>query len=91
LVKDKTNPKKQVIGPYGFATSSLTRPIMISDYRKGIENNELKVNDLEEIAEMQTFVRNAKGKIEHEVGKKDDRVFGSMLAVQGIMNADRYY
>jgi len=68
----------------GWKTTNTTRDILIEDTRVSLMDPEgLCILDRETIKECMTFRYNPKGKAEHSAGKKDDRVFGVMLALQG--------
>lgn len=66
---------------YGFKTTSLTRPVIIADFkRKWRESAGEIVRDRNTLLEMLTFVKNEKGKPEAMIGKHDDLVMGLMIA-----------
>jgi hypothetical protein len=69
-------------GKMGWATSTLTRPVMIDEYQAGFEDEILTVNDKKTLQQMSTFVRKDNGRIEHEDGKHDDCLFADMIAWQ---------
>lgn len=65
---------------YGFKTTSLTRPLIISELvRIARENIEL-INDITTLKEMLTFVRNEAGRAEALQGKHDDTVMALAIA-----------
>lgn len=65
---------------YGFKTTSLTRPLIISELvRIARENIEL-INDTATLKEMLTFVRNESGRAEAMQGKHDDTVLALAIA-----------
>jgi len=65
----------------GFYTDVKTRPLIIDELRQCIRDETLLLNDASTIDEMMTFVADPKsGKMEHEVGCHDDRVFALAIA-----------
>ena len=67
---------------YGFRTTSLTRPTIIS-YLIGLvrEHTEL-INDSEILEELLTIVRNEKGRIEAPEGGHDDQMMGLAISYE---------
>jgi hypothetical protein len=65
----------------GWATTPITRPIMIDNLIDAIEENNLKVNDKEILGECLTLVDN-NGKIEAAEGKFDDCITSTAIALQ---------
>ena len=65
---------------YGFKTTSLTRPLIISELVKLVRENVEIMNDKETLEEMLTFVRNEKGRPEAQQGSHDDLIMGLAIA-----------
>lgn len=68
-------------GKPGWLTDRVTRPIMINDFRHGVENETLKVHDKTTLSECLTLV-NKQGKIEAADSKHDDCVIANAIALQ---------
>ena len=77
-VEDKitSKPKKS----YGFATTKLTRPVIISSLVQIVREHPEVINDIETLEEMLTFVRNESGRAEAAEGKHDDCIMGLAIA-----------
>lgn len=73
---------KEYIGKLGFSTNTLTRPILLGDYKKAFDEKLFKIYYTDSIAEHFTFIKTASGKIEHAKGKHDDTVFSKAIAWQ---------
>ena len=69
-----------IIKAYGFKTTSLTRPIIISGLVTVVREAVELVNDKETLEEMLTFVRNEKGRPEAQNGAHDDLIIGLAIA-----------
>jgi phage terminase large subunit len=65
---------------YGFKTTSSTRPVIISDLVRIVREEAYLINDRETLHEMQTFVRNDKGRPEASEGCHDDLVMSLAIA-----------
>lgn len=65
---------------FGFKTTSLTRPTIISRLVEIIRDHSETVNDRETLEELLTIVRNEKGRIEAPVGGHDDMMMGLAIA-----------
>ncbi len=65
---------------FGFKTTSLTRPTIISRLVEIIRDHSDTVNDRETLEELLTIVRNEKGRIEAPVGGHDDMMMGLSIA-----------
>jgi len=75
----------QSIRKYGWDTSAATRPGMLADLKKVIDDKILTIYDLPTIAELFSFVEqqtNNSWKAVAEVGKHDDLVTSLAIAVQ---------
>lgn len=67
---------------YGWNTNSKTRNIMIDDFIKLFEEDELDNLTKRTLSEMKTFVKKENGKREHADGKFDDMLFADFIAIQ---------
>jgi len=65
---------------FGFKTTSSTRPVIISDLVRIVREEAYLINDRETLHEMQTFVRNDKGRPEAAEGSHDDLVMSLAIA-----------
>ena len=65
---------------FGFKTTSLTRPTIISRLVEIVRDHSETVNDRETLEELLTIVRNEKGRIEAPVGGHDDMMMGLAIA-----------
>ncbi|MFW5438108.1 hypothetical protein [Paenibacillus apiarius] len=65
---------------FGFRTTSITRPVIISNLVTVVRESIETINDITTLQEMLTFVRNEKGKPEAIVGKHDDTVLALAIA-----------
>jgi hypothetical protein len=71
---------------YGFKTTSLTRPLILSNLVELSRDNIDLINDKETLEEMLTFIRNEKGRPEAQEGSHDDLVMG--LAIGEYVRPD---
>jgi len=71
------------VGNYGWLTSSISRPVLLADFRNAFEDDTITINDPEFLAEMMVFVNN-NGKYEAQGGFNDDRVIAAMIGYQLI-------
>lgn len=67
---------------YGFRTTSLTRPTIISRLIEIIREHTETINDKDTIEELLTIIRNEKGRIEAPVGGHDDLMMALAIAHQ---------
>lgn len=65
---------------YGFKTTSLTRPTIISKLVEIVREHCDTINDRETLEELLTIVRNEKGRIEAPEGGHDDDMMGLAIA-----------
>lgn len=65
---------------YGFKTTSLTRPTIISRLIEIVREHTDKINDRDTLEELLTIVRNEKGRIEAPEGGHDDQMMGLAIA-----------
>lgn len=69
-----------IIKAYGFKTTSLTRPVIISGLVTVVRETVELINDRETLEEMLTFVRSEKGRPEAQNGAHDDLIMGLAIA-----------
>ena len=67
---------------YGFKTTSLTRPTIISKLIEIVREHCEVINDKETLEELLTIIRNEKGRIEAPEGGHDDDMMGLAIAHQ---------
>ena len=67
---------------FGFKTTSITRPIIISRLIKIVDEDIESINDKDTLDELLTIVRNEKGRIEAPEGGHDDQMMGLAIAHQ---------
>jgi hypothetical protein len=65
---------------YGFKTTSLTRPTIISNLIQIVREETNSINDKDTLEELLTIVRNEKGRIEAPEGGHDDQMMGLAIA-----------
>lgn len=65
---------------YGFRTTMITRPVIISRLIEIVREHTELLNDLDTIEELLTIIRNEKGRIEAPVGGHDDQMMGLAIA-----------
>lgn len=65
---------------FGFKTTSLTRPTIISRLVAIVREECDKINDADTLEELLTIVRNEKGRIEAPEGGHDDQMMGLAIA-----------
>jgi len=69
---------------YGFKTTSLTRPLIISELVEIVREHIDRINDRETLQEMLSFVRNARGRAEASEGTHDDLVMGLAIGYHAL-------
>ena len=65
---------------YGFRTTQITRPVIISRLIELVREHTELLNDLDTIEELLTIIRNEKGRIEAPEGGHDDQMMGLAIA-----------
>jgi len=65
---------------YGFQTTKVTRPLVISELVTVVRESPELINDVGTLEEMLTFVRNEQGKPEAQEGSHDDLIMGLAIA-----------
>ncbi len=68
--------------PPGWPTNQKTRPVMLADLKAGVRGDWLRINGEGLRGECLSFVVNAKGKPEADLGCFDDRVLATAIALQ---------
>lgn len=65
---------------YGFKTTSITRPTIISNLIQVVREHTETINDKDTLEELLTIIRNEKGRIEAPEGGHDDQMMGLAIA-----------
>lgn len=65
---------------FGFRTTSITRPTIISNLIQVVREHTDTINDKDTLEELLTIVRNEKGRIEAPDGGHDDQMMGLAIA-----------
>lgn len=65
---------------YGFKTTSITRPTIISNLIAIVREHTDTINDKDTLEELLTIIRNEKGRIEAPEGGHDDQMMGLAIA-----------
>jgi len=87
-VEDRITKKKKP--SYGFQTTKLTRPIIISNLVQVVRENIELINDVPTLEEMLIFVRNEQGKPEAQEGSHDDLIMGLAIAHYPALREQQY-
>lgn len=66
---------------FGFHTNGTTRPLLIAELVSYMKNSLHLVQDVETLREALTFIKNARGRAEAEVGEHDDLLMGLGIAL----------
>ena len=75
---------------FGFKTTSITRPTIISNLIQVVREHTDTINDKDTLEELLTIVRNEKGRIEAPEGGHDDQMMGLAIAHE-IRNQVNFY
>lgn len=67
---------------FGFKTTSVTRPTIISNLIRIIRESTDLINDKDTLEELLTIIRNEKGRIEAPEGGHDDQMMGLAIAYE---------
>lgn len=67
---------------YGFKTTQITRPVIISNLIQIVREHTELINDKDTLEELLTIIRNEKGRIEAPVGGHDDQMMGLAIAYE---------
>lgn len=65
---------------YGFLTTSVTRPLILSVLGKVVRDEPERIADVDTLMEMLTFIVNGRGRAEAMTGEHDDRVMALAIA-----------
>ena len=65
---------------FGFKTTSITRPTIISNLIEVVREHVDTINDEDTLQELLTIIRNEKGRIEAPEGGHDDQMMGLAIA-----------
>ena len=65
---------------FGFKTTSITRPTIISNLIQVVREHTETINDKDTLEELLTIIRNEKGRIEAPDGGHDDQMMGLAIA-----------
>jgi phage terminase large subunit len=65
---------------FGFRTTTLTRPTIISNLIQIVREHCETINDKDTLEELLTIIRNEKGRIEAPEGGHDDQMMGLAIA-----------
>ena len=65
---------------FGFKTTSITRPTIISNLIEIVREHTETINDKDTLEELLTIIRNEKGRIEAPEGGHDDQMMGLAIA-----------
>ena len=76
-IDEYTNKKEK---KYGFKTTSITRPTIISNLIEVVREDIETINDKDTIEELLTITRNENGRIEAPEGGHDDQMMGLAIA-----------
>lgn len=79
-VLDKVS--QEVQWKYGFVTTKVTRPIIISKYVAMVREHIELFHDLTTLEEMLTFIRDENGKPTAQEGKNDDTILADAIALE---------
>lgn len=67
---------------YGFRTTSITRPTIISNLKEIVREHIELINDEDTLDELLTIIKNEKGRIEAPEGGHDDQMMGLAIAYE---------
>lgn len=65
---------------YGFKTTTITRPTIISNLIQVVRDDTETINDKDTLEELATIIKNEKGRVEAPVGGHDDQMMGLAIA-----------
>jgi len=80
----------KMVKKVGFNTNSKTKPIMINDFVELWEEDSIYIKSINLLNEMKTY-EYSDGKMNAVIGKHDDTVIATALAIQGIKSGVRYF
>lgn len=71
---------RKVVEAYGFETTSITRPAILSDLQVIVRDSIEIEEDVATLKEMLTFIKNDKGRAEAQIGAHDDLIMALAIA-----------
>ena len=80
----------KMVKKIGFNTNPKTKPILINDFVEVFDNEDIVIKSLTLLEEMKTY-EYSDGKMNAEIGKHDDTVIATALAIQGVKSGVRYH
>lgn len=86
LYRQRTFNKGRRRRTYGFTTTSVTKSILIEDFKELFQTSLLEINDKELLEEMQIYQVNSDGSMSNKRGddNHDDLIIATALAIQGL-------
>jgi phage terminase large subunit len=69
----------QLYKSYGFETNKKTRPIILANFQRIMNEETSKITDIEILREGIVFIKNEKGRPEAQQGCHDDRIMGTAI------------
>ncbi len=73
---------------YGWHTNRATKSVLISDLRKGLNDNLVQFRDVPTLDEMSTYIETDKGKLEAAPGYYDDLVMALGISLQMVLQVN---
>ena len=73
---------KKIIKSYGFRTTSVTRPVIISELKAFVRDSIDLICDYNTLKQMLSFVKNKNGRAEAIIGEHDDLVLSLAITLQ---------
>lgn len=64
---------------YGFETNKKTRPLILANFQRIMNNETEKITDIEILREGLVFIKNEKGRPEAQQGCHDDKIMGTAI------------
>lgn len=80
----------KLLTSYGFETTSKTRPMILANLQRIINNEIDKITDIEILREAITFIKNEKGRAEAQQGCHDDRILGTAITYEIASQQSRF-
>ena len=75
-VDDYTNKKERI---FGFETNKKSRPLILAELQRIINEEIEKITDIDILKETLTFIKNEKGRPEAQEGAHDDLILGTAI------------
>lgn len=67
---------------FGFETNKKTRPLILANLQRIINQETSKIKDIEILREALTFIKNEKGRAEAQQGCHDDKILGTAITYE---------